>query len=493
MPGQAQWDESLSARVLLRTLEGVEGLEAQLEDLRLRYAEREDVPGVALLLRCCSMLTSGFKQLLIEDSRRALEAPESDKRRERRIQRAQTSNRPVELDGNLEASVALLRRFEDQLRLRLELISEIHGQPFDAISGPYRRLAKALPGDRDIEIIFKPSPATLYEIWFKVLDDLRVLAAARLGEDMAGVFDRLPRLMAIEYPWHYERDTFMHAVIAHEIGHIAFVNNQKGDQIWLDTAAGRLDTKLTAGYRRWFIEFACDMLACRMLGPAYAIALIEHTLGQNIWFEPAAKKGGTSHPPLRTRVRKMEVEVARFFQSEDNGQPLHDSLKVAKAVTDHWMKMLPDDEGIPGIAEPVIDDALEKLGEADILGEAEYAVGTFRDQIPAVWSALTAGVAPAEIVYGRDREPREATDPQVRSSWSEPCDWRSILNGGYLRWLAEDKERSLPDLLRRGSALTNERIERCAHIQGSIELSELHRAMLEQHKALGQLAVQIES
>lgn len=200
-------DAALDAppHILLRALQGVEGLEAQLDELRHRYAAREDLPGIALLLRSCSILTTGIKRQLIEESRRVryLDYTGPDVPRER--QRALASGREIPLDARLATVVSGLKRFESLLRVRLELLSDAHGQTFDALSGPFTRLAKALPGDRDIELIFRPSPATLYEIWCQVLDHLQTLAARRFGEEMKEVFERMPRLMAIEYPWHYAR------------------------------------------------------------------------------------------------------------------------------------------------------------------------------------------------------------------------------------------------------------------------------------------------
>jgi hypothetical protein len=486
--------QDIPAQILLRALQGVEGLEAQLQDLTMRYAERDDLPGVGLLLRACAMLTNGIKRQLIDNSRAVGEAAYAGPDNGRQRARAEQHQRHIPLDARLEPSVRILRRFEALLRVRLELVSETHGATFDALSGPFTRLAKALPGDRDIELIFRPSPGTLYEIWFQVLEELQELGARRFGPEMAAVFDRMPRLMAIEYPWHYERDTFMHAVIAHEIGHIAFVNGRTGNQVWLDAARDHgMDADRAAAYRRWFIEFACDALAVRMIGPAYPLALVEHTLGQNWWFAPQATYGETTHPPVPTRIRLLESEVARFFNGATPNSLSHRStLVAAEATTDSWMHKLPADDGIPDDVEPVINAALSALNGHNVLGEAEYRVETFREQLGPVWDALSAGVAPAEIVYVRDRGLRKPEEGTLRSAWSEPTDWRTILNGGYLRWLHEARGDKLPDLLRRGAAITNDRLERCAHIQGAIELSELHRAMLTQRNELSALDMQME-
>jgi hypothetical protein len=215
------------------------------------------------------MLLEAMRAQWVARSRRLIGKGYAGPNQPRQRERAERDGHQIPLDARLETIVDGLRRFEALLRVRLEFLAEPHGSSFDALSEPFRRLASQLPGSEEVELIFRPTAATGYEIWFRVMDEIRTFAATSFGDELNQAFEQMPRLMAIEYPWHYERDTFLHAVIAHEIGHIAFFNQGLGDRAWLRAAAEEgLSNEAQARWRPTYVEFGCDLLATRMIGPA---------------------------------------------------------------------------------------------------------------------------------------------------------------------------------------------------------------------------------
>jgi hypothetical protein len=194
---------------------------------------------------------------------------------------------------------------------------------------------------------------------------------------------------------------------------------------------------------------------------------------------------GGFHPPVPTRIKKLRDEALGFFDDANPRESHRVALEASREVVDEWMRKLPEDDGLPPQIEAVVDRALTMIDDT-VLGEASFGRDLFQQQLGPVWDALTAGIAPAEIVFHRDMDPLDETPASTRphSDWSEPCDWRSILNGCYLRWLSERKGFDGVDCLRKGSAMVEERLQRCEHARGAIELSELHRAMLQQREQL---------
>jgi hypothetical protein len=391
-------------------------------------------------------------------------------------------------------SVQFIDEFEAQLRQWLDLLAAPQGRSFDSLAEPFRRLARQIPNEDDFELIFRPVPERVYGIWFEVVVSLDRLART-LDLNVGETLDALPRLWAIEYPLLEEGDTFQHACIAHEIGHIAFEARRpgqahsNGEQILIEATEGADAVDRDPDFAlTWFTELACDLLAVRMLGPAFAIALTEWTLSQNVWFHEPQSAGFYSHPPMPWRLDLLRSEVERYFVAARSHEL--DVWKATARAMARWTQMIPRVD-VPTVPElGIIERALERMRErADtILGEAAYQPTAFANDLPAVWGKLQDGMAPAEAVFSRG----EGKQPPPSNAWSEPIDWRSILNGGYIHYLHHLVEESPepeqpPQLLRQAADRDKRRLTACTHIQGSIELSELHRRMVELKEQLAAL------
>ena len=479
----------LPALAVHRALAGVFGIDRHLLSFQRQYEERGDLPGIQLFLRVLRITLEAMKRELIRTSRADLQGEyvpdpnyvegspygsEED---------ADDTIVVVPLDSRL--SIQFVDEFEEQFRRWIDLLAAPQGRGFDSLAEPFRRLAKSIPTEEDFELVFRPVPERTYGIWFDVVDSVARIAQV-LDRNVADTLDAMPRLWAIEYPLFEEDDTFQHSCIAHELGHIAYDAlppgqlARNGERIFIEATeeVGEVDADPTLALN-WFTELACDLLAIRMLGPAFAVALTEWTLTQNVWFHEEDSAGFYTHPPMPWRLDLLRDEVSRYMEgSEHSDDPV---WRAAGAALERWTSVIPE-VSVPDVPElPLIQSALRRLRDQadEILGPASYQPAVFAVDLPAVCSKLTDDMAPAEAVYDRDRE-----RPADSSAWSEPIDWRSILNGGYIYYLERlHREHPGPErppiLLRPSRDRDNRRLADCTHIQGSIELSELHRQMTE--------------
>lgn len=450
-----------------RNVTRIHGLDAQLEELRRRYHGREDLPGIQLLLKVLGLLCEAAKDKLIADGR---DIPA----RFALPNEAEFGDKDVPLSEELWPVTNALDELEIELEAWRDLIEVPQGSTFDAIAEPFTHLTKELPHGANVELIFRPVPVRRYQVYFDVLPKLTA-TATNIRPSLGAVFSSMPRLMAVEYPASFESDTLMHAALAHEVAHIALVVGQWEEEIWTKALVERgLGDEEAVNQRKVWEELACDFLAVNLIGPAYALAFLEYSFAANLWKRPHS----ADYPDLAWRVERLKKAVEPFL----GGSAENDELAQAGAIVSQWLDLVPSqaETGKEAVL-AALQDVESRVG--DILGEARYKPADFRAELPVVCRKLDKRIAPAEVIFDRDLA-REAEDSEA---WSRPIDWRAIINGGYVDYLAEYPT-SASALHREQAEEGRQARERmCRLVQGSIELSQLHRNMRDQRQQLAGL------
>jgi hypothetical protein len=177
------------------------------------------------------------------------------------------------------------------------------------------------------EVIFEPGDE--YEFQDSLIEEL-VRFAVNFSRELGAALKELPHLTVITYPAHLDSDTLLHAVVAHEIAHLALDRIHPGEptsigsqliNTSLDRQFDDLLTELGSAadaegeptdgeqfarrerdtrrrVKKWFEELACDSLALRMVGPAYVFALADLDLPTNRWAQKRGMPGYETHPGL---------------------------------------------------------------------------------------------------------------------------------------------------------------------------------------------------
>lgn len=526
----------LSSRVFERTLSRLSQLEAQLEGLQRAHAEREDLPGTQTLLAGARLMLQETERVVVGHARTLHADPshEAQSRFRRRV-------------GGLLASI------ERALPGPLYVARKTHGREIEALVGPFTELAATniSPGR---QLIFEPGDD--YEFESSLLDDL-IEVAATFSNQLADSLRQLPQLTVITYPAQLDGDTLLHAVISHEIAHLALDRHHGepasiGSQLIntsLDHHFDRLLTELRSTARaagtptrgpkfhllerdarrrikKWFDELACDSLGLRMVGPAYLFALADLDLPTNRWAQRRGMPGYDTHPGLGWRLRRLVPAAKAYFETARTSEPwMHgrEALADLEAV-------IPDDADELGVVERrIVDDALVKLEAPETIEKALglpgiYLKGDFVTDLDVTWDKLVAGIPPAERVLSRSRSdasvetedarqdggdlsrgaeaedvveseadlsriapnvPGKADtareleidgDAAVPKYWSVPMDWRSVLNGCWVYWLAgkarDDKVRHRTMPL--PATATADWREFNAFVRGTLELCGIH-------------------
>jgi hypothetical protein len=458
---------NVGALVVARNFTRIAGLEARLDELRRTFQDRDDLPGIKLLLRALMLLCEGAKQKVVEQGRLVPAAFELPDERE-------FNGKDVPLNADLWGVTNALAELELALETWRDLLEAPQGPTFDAIAEPYIRLAKQIPNGSNVELIFKPVPVCRYQVLLNILPKFESVAL-NLRPSLRPLFASLPRLIAVEYPSSFEGDTFLHSAIAHEVGHIALVVGGFDDTIWTEQRVKhQLDDAPAIAQRKLWEELACDFLGVHLIGPAYALAFLEYSFAANLWKRPTA----ADHPDLAWRVAHLKQAVVPYLG--DGAQS--PEQQRAKQLLDQWLGLLPS--SVPE-DKPAVVDALDQVVARvdEILGPAHYRPELFRCEFDVAWRKLERRIAPAEVIFGRDL-PRQESDGDA---WSRPMDWRAIVNGGYFHYVSRHPVTAAPRHTTEATDRHAIRRQACSLIQGSIELSQLHRNMLDQRQQLAAL------
>lgn len=476
-----------AALVVARTVTRLHGLEDEVAELRRRFEPRDDLPGLRLFVRVLELLVESAKDKLMRlaGEEAAAEGEEGQE---------------YGLDVNAAIAPALSEMTSGLANLELaldawkDLFSEPQGRKLDAIATGYRELVRALPGKGELELIFKPVPVMAYKVHMNVLRRFRNL---RLGLDRT-LFTTMPSLMMVEYPALFEGDAFQHAAIAHEVAHVALQDHEdtrtqgpEGTTLretgsepqavwdWALWTSG-VDKDAAIDRRDTFVELACDFLAVRLVGPAYALAFAEFTLAQNILRTSSKAR---THPPLPWRIARLRAAVEPYLRDGEPGTALEDGrLAMEELMAVFGPREEPDDK--------LVITALDRLEHqlVEVIGEAAFPVERFRQELQIVSDKMAFRIAPAEAIYERDID-----RPAGEAGWSVPLDWRSILNGGYLRYLHESPTTSVARHWAEAADRDAERATMCEFIRGSIELRHLHAGLRDMRTQLQGIEIPVDA
>lgn len=489
-------------RALFRT----EALRHELERLDRTYAEREDVPGTKVIMRALRLIVGETEREIINEGRR--------------LAGRQNAVRDTDFQRAVGAHISTLERL---LPEHLSRARRTHGRDIEAIIGPFSRLADVLSPGR--ELVF--DPVDRYEIVLSSVRRSLQRYANSFSDELHAAIGHLPHVTVVLYPLLAERETLQHAVIGHEVAHVALAEPLEADgpsigslvftQAFAEDVA-EVRRHLTTGQalssrelraeeiklrdrsQAWFWEFACDQVGVRLVGPAMLLALHEFAAVRNRWSQEPTFPGYETHPGLAWRLRRLVPEARRFLDVPRNTAPWRHARRVIDQIED----TIPNEhDKISDVERQIIERSLQLLDERldDHLGGNQFLVGEFERLYDVAWDKLASGIPPAEEVFSRTRPDvtwrrtratarkrqtrRRRVDRRLRDQrddialpdpWSQPMDWRVIVNSAYFFWLSGAAlERKSPEVahmpidaraLKRRAAFNE-------HVRGTLELSEI--------------------
>ena len=453
------------------------------------YTDREDLVATQLLLKTLRMIIEDALREIIRIQREIATPPDLTK---------------VARTRYLNSVRSIARRTTALVGQPLHYVVSAHGREFDPIAVAYARMAREI--EPNTEIIFRGSERRSYALSAPLLGPLRSNLVNRSSPFVAQL-DQLPTILFVQYPAAAEGDVLQHLLVAHEVAHLALRRLRAGDVTeaearfaaaveayraihpeWHATATddqeqsrGAADPSERRRQRdraiRWFVELACDVLAVRLVGPAYCLALYEHALIRQ-WFYGSSDPDSETHPHLAWRLKQAATQLPYFTDV------MTPSLAEALGT---YIAEVPDSRdqiAAEGDWGQVIGLALEALA-ADVghdpqqlLGDAPLDRELLAAELEPVLAGLRRGMAPAEQLLWTERDVSAWTDDDghLAPAWSSPRDWRSILTAGYLYVLdSADADRPVPPLRGRWQACDESRRSIVGHLRGTVELTEFQR------------------
>ncbi len=356
----------------------------------------------------------------------------------------------------------------------IQLLRLPRSEQLEVFATPMTRLAKSVvPG---AEVLFFPwLGAASYKV-----EVYNAAVAAKLLPSADVMFERaLPgvQFLRLRHPASRTSDIFQHAVFAHEIAHSAIVrafpavlraqlpeSEAEVPHTFESAAMLQAPRSLQANetperVKSWFRELACDIVAMRLIGPAFLVAFAEVTALHRL-STPDGKPRMHPAPELRFEILGQELE--RFAGSRMPAETRAVLTSYASVHEGTYAEKPPSP-----ITKRWIDEALERFRTICLPTlidpeMAEYRPATLDEELPVVFEALRAGIYPAELLL-------HLRDPD--GSWSRELDWRSIVNGVLLDHVTRH---GLPTDI---SSETQLRDRRQANEMalGGVELSEIHR------------------
>jgi hypothetical protein len=483
-----------SSRAFEGTLIRVRRLRKEIDELERDHREREDLPGTRVLLSALRSIVYEFERYAIDRARHLY--------KERGTEAANQSFR--KRVGGLLTALELL------LPEPLDVARQPFGREIEALISPFSDLARLISPGR--ELIFLPSDEYEFD------DTLRsslVDYARNFRLSLARSLEDLPDLTVISYPRFLNGDVLLHTVLAHEIAHLAY-ERKHPDQI--DAPLGRtviganideryeaLEEELLerigpeAGPQElaeaersardrifgWFEELTCDRLATLMVGPAYLFALFDLEMPGNRWAQRRGMPGFITHPGLGWRIRELLPLAREFFPATENSP----AFEAGCAALDEVEAIIPaEKDEIGQVEREIIEGALREISQSKYISAALPSNADYlrkeilEEELNLVWSKLANRIPPAERIRPRSTD-TESPAPWVEDApWSQPMDWRSILNGAYLFWLAgkprtdeEGRMRTMP----LSSLTVSDWHEFNAHVRGTVELAVIQKQAID--------------
>ncbi|HEX2097262.1 MAG TPA: hypothetical protein VHF50_07840 [Solirubrobacterales bacterium] len=474
-------------------------MEQRVRRYREHYEDRDDLTGVQLLLEALATAIKEAQVRVVDELRKV---------GEQGYEPAQTTSIVQSMTRAIERSVGT----------GLEAISREPGRDFEQLIGPIVGLVREM--EPEIEIIFRPSGQVRYSLGKSILQRLINNLEGRRNP-LAKRLSAFPTLVELRYPMAEEGNVLQHLVLMHELAHLrlrrsdgegpslAEEHHEKAFEQWrraklksVNATAGGDETSpdpqvvdevaeevadahlLTSN---WFTELACDLLALRLAGPAYFLALREHA-ALRPWFYAEGSAPQRTHPHLAWRLSLVSEEVGRLLPVRDGSDRRNEMWEVLedfRAGVPDWRPRVP----VHHVR--IVTRALGTLAKKidAVLGDSAFRVEKLDKDLDVVWGKLDTGIPPAEAIGGRTGAERGDGTWVRGRDWSSPIDWRSIINVAYFKWHADLRKReSPPKLLAGWSARSRERNALCAQLRGSLELADLlvrAQALREELSAFG--------
>lgn len=483
------------------------------------YADRDDLAPTQLLLRTLRMIIEDALREILMIQREMAQPPEPSAAEHRRY---------------LNTIRSTARRTAALVGQAMHYVVTPHGREFDPLAAAYGRMAREI--EPSAEIVFRGSERRHYALSAPLLGPLSDNLKNRSSPFVAQL-NQLPTLLFVQYPAAAEGDVLQHLLVAHEIAHLVLRRERHGDVTEAEarfsaavkahsdanpnwhaepaeplgptndarggdspariqpTADNAAPPRATAGMgggagqrrrerdraRRWFVEIACDLLAMRLVGPAYYIALCEHALIRH-WFYAASDPDNETHPHMAWRLDRAASQLSHFIEAMDG-----EVRSIMEGAIQPYMQEVPDpepkveEEGDWGTVVSIALDALTNDLNASpdsLLGAAALRPEVLADEFAPILTGLRAGMAPAEDLSWTEAEVLAWTDApgETPPPWSSPRDWRSILTAGYVHVLEQVASRRPVDPLRgRWEASDDARQSVVGHLRGTVELTEFQR------------------
>jgi hypothetical protein len=468
-----------------RCLARLFALERNIKHYQEHYEDRDDLAGVQILLEALGTAIRDAQLRVIAEQRQLNRETDSDAKRAAGIVQSMTLA--------LERSVGN----------GLEAVSREPSRDFEQLIGPIARLVRKL--EPDVEIIFRPSGVVRYSLGKPILTALVRNLEGR-SNPLAERIANMPTLVELRYPAAEEGNVLQHLVLMHELAHLRLrrpddgraplgdLLHEMGFDPWrratlreagrdpAESGDGTFGTKLAEEIAQtlkltsnWFTELACDLLALRLAGPAYLLALREHA-ALRPWFYSEGSAPQRSHPHLAWRLSLISEEVGAFLPVQDGSERRAEMWEVLR----DFQSGIPDwksevDPAHVAIVSAALDEL--KARADDILGDSAFSVERLDRDLHIVWDKLEAGIPPSEALHCRTGSEGGSTSWRKGQAWSEPIDWRSVINIAYFKWYA-DLRRDEPDAagsdsLKQWTDRWTRREELNAHLRGSLELTDL--------------------
>lgn len=481
--------DGLAASILERALERIERMREELKSLAEGYDERDDLPGTQVSLRALQLIVGETEREIVAAGRQHATGAKAG--------------------GAFRKTVANhVRTLENLLRDQLASVQRTHKRDLEPLVPPLTRMASAIGPEQ--HLIF--DPVDRYEI--ELSDERRWLTkyAAHFSSDLLEALKALPTVSVLSFPALLEGETLQHLLFGHEMGHLALARKVDGTEMTLGAAAFvesllvnfpalkremparpteretyKAEQAVLNRLEQWFTELACDQIGIRLVGPAFLLALHDFAALRDAWVQRRGIPGFETHPGLAWRLERLLPEARRFLANKRRTRPWRAARAAAAKIES---EIPPGRDEITPIERKVINDALEALDrflEKEPLDE-QFIVGDFARLFDVVWEKLEQGIPPAEEIMMRSRSDtrfwqrrgrRRRKIDEPPDPWSQPMDWRAILNGGYFFWFGSCEKPAAAGYLPIDPQRIEERAELNTRLRGSIELSEMQLKLQE--------------
>ena len=477
--------QGLAASIFERGLERIERMRQELSGLERDYAERDDLPGTQVSLRALLLIVGETERVIVAAGR-------------------ERASEEISESAFRKTMASHMRTLEGLVPDQLSRVRRAHGRDLEPLVAPLTRMAGLIGPEQ--HLIF--DPVDRYEI--ELSDDRRWLTkyAEQFSDDLLEALRALPTISILSYPALLEGETLQHLLFGHEMGHLALarkigdtkmtlrdaafleavIKNSAAIEEQLDSTPSassrdtyRSEQELRERLKKWFTELACDQIGIRVVGPGFLLALHDFAALRDSWVQRPGIPGFKTHPGLAWRLERLVPEARRFLGSARTTVP----WRAAREVVAQIESEIPAErDEITDLDRRIIDDALESLDGylGDLPKGIEYDIGDFERLFDVVWEKLENGIPPAEEILKRSRPDvswlrRRLTAHDANDGppdpWSQPMDWRAILNGGYFHWRAKTGAQGGCGHLPIDPKRIEERANFNTLLRGSIELSEM--------------------